>query len=123
MVAHNPAYTFDRDESALVIRRDCSETFMQTTEQLWVRLAWEVENAKRDLELFLTLSEGDDLNPARNVLASHLRVVSARLKLFAATLDQEVGVDPSQRTQIRPLIGLLVGPFDDRRDWRRADAS
>jgi hypothetical protein len=115
--------SFGRDESALVIYRDWSGTFMQTAKQLWVQLAWELEHAKRDLEPFLTMSQGDDFNSARPMLASRLRVVSARLKLFAATLDQEVDVDPSQRTQIRQLIVFLVGPFDDRRDWRQEVAS
>jgi hypothetical protein len=60
---------------------------MQTAEQNWVQFDWELERVKKELEVFLALSDDQKFTSAREVV-SRLRVASARLDLFAATLDK-----------------------------------
>ena len=59
---------------------------MQTADQNWVQFIWELERVKKELEVFLALSDEQKFTSARETV-SRLRVASARLDLFAATLD------------------------------------
>jgi hypothetical protein len=60
---------------------------MQTAEQNWVQFTWELERVNKELEVFLALTDDQKFTSAREVV-SRLRVASARLNLFAATLDK-----------------------------------
>jgi hypothetical protein len=62
-------------------------TQMQTAEQNWVQFTWELERVNKELEVFLALTDDQKFTSAREVV-SRLRVASARLNLFAATLDK-----------------------------------
>jgi hypothetical protein len=60
---------------------------MQTAEQNGVQFTWELERVQKELEVFIALSDDQKFTSAREVV-SRLRVASARLELFAATLDR-----------------------------------
>jgi hypothetical protein len=60
---------------------------MQTAEQNCVQFTWELERVKKELEIFLALSDDQKFTSASEVV-SRLRVARARLDLFAATLDK-----------------------------------
>ena len=60
---------------------------MQTADQNLAQFIWEWERVKKELEVFLALSDEQKFTSASEVV-SRLRVASARLDLFAATLDR-----------------------------------
>jgi hypothetical protein len=60
---------------------------MQTAEQNGVQFTWELERVQKELEVFIALTDDQKFTSAREVV-SRLRVASARLELFAATLDK-----------------------------------
>jgi hypothetical protein len=57
---------------------------MQTKEQCG-QFVWELNNIKKDLEVFLEMSRDEKLNFAPT-LVSRMQVASARLKIFRKTL-------------------------------------
>jgi hypothetical protein len=60
---------------------------MQTADQNLAQFIWELERVKKELDVFLALSDEQKFTSASEVV-SRLRVASARLDLFAATLDR-----------------------------------